>query len=91
MNYKISIFIAVLFLTSCGASPVVEIPRLDYSELKVGESSQEETIALLGKPAYIDNNPDGRSVYMYDTATNEKSGFVYNKEGILTKIVVYQK
>ncbi|WP_444909082.1 hypothetical protein [Microbulbifer sp. TRSA005] len=91
MKIKVFLCIAVLFLTSCSTTQVRETSRLDYSALKVGEASQEDTIALLGKPAYIDNNPDGRSVYMYDTATNEISGFMFNEAGVLTKIVVYRK
>jgi 6-phosphogluconolactonase (cycloisomerase 2 family) len=91
MKSKVVIVIVALLLVSCSATQVRDISRVDYSALKVGEASQEETIELLGKPAYIDKNPDGRSVYMYDTATNEISGFMFNEAGILTKIVVYRK
>jgi len=93
INFKKFLLTTALLLSFSSISQAQTTPpaRVDYSSLKVGEASQQSTIDLLGKPLHIDKNPDGRSVYMYETAPDELTGFMFNKEGILAKIAVFKK
>ena len=91
MKIKILVMLIAFVMTACSIVPIGETERKDYSSLKVDGDTQADVKALLGEPVHIDNNPDGRSVYMYDTASNEKTGFMFNQQGILGKIVVFKK
>lgn len=62
-----------------------------FSQLKFGESTKTQVKQMLGEPSYIDNNPDGRSVFMYDTSSTSVSGLVFSKEGVLKKIADFEK
>ncbi len=63
----------------------------DYYKVELGVMTGETLTTVMGEPVYIDKNPDGRSVFLYDTAPEQVTGFLFNTEGILIKIVVYEK
>ncbi|SDJ81842.1 Outer membrane protein assembly factor BamE, lipoprotein component of the BamABCDE complex [Ferrimonas sediminum] len=62
-----------------------------FAQLKFGETTKSQVKEILGEPAYVDNNPDGRSVFMYDTSSTAISGLVFTKDGVLNKIADFEK
>lgn len=69
--------------------------------LKPGTATMEAVKSSLGQPEHIDQNPDGRSVYLYPLglksqvdptalALKGKIAFLFDKEGKLLRYRVYQ-
>lgn len=69
--------------------------------LRPGTATMEAVKSSLGQPEHIDQNPDGRSIYLYPLglksqvdptalALKGKIAFLFDKEGKLLRYRVYQ-
>jgi hypothetical protein len=55
-----------------------------------GKSTAAEIKAALGKPKHENHNPDGRFVYLYSTKDGAIIAYLFDKEGVLTRIRGYK-
>lgn len=91
---KLIIFSLVVLISSCASTTPntsLYVNKQLFSQLKFGETTIYQVKEILGEPSYIDNNPDGRSVFMYDTSSKTISGLVFTKDGVLKKITDFEK
>jgi outer membrane protein assembly factor BamE (lipoprotein component of BamABCDE complex) len=91
---KLLVFSFIVLVSSCASTTSDTSSYVNkklFSQLKFGETTKSQVKEILGEPSYIDNNPDGRSVFMYDTSSVAISGLVFTKDGVLKKIADFEK
>lgn len=82
------------------AQPLDSVEKINA--LKPGTATMEAVKSSLGQPEHIDQNPDGRSVFLYPLglksqvdpsalALKGKIAFLFDKDGKLVRYRVYQE
>ena len=62
-----------------------------FPQLKVGTTTKNKTVELLGKPVHENLNPNGKSIYFYDISKNQILSLLYESDKVLMKIDVFKK
>ncbi|WP_153767669.1 hypothetical protein [Endozoicomonas sp. OPT23] len=93
MKYKIIVLlVAALTIAGCSSSKYKHsVKPSDYTFLDINITTQEDVRNMMGEPIHIDNNSDGRSVFLYSAPYGRKTALVFSKEEILEKILVFEK